>query len=93
MQVKTALKFVSERSGLSITDLLSTTTLKDTIIPRTSRNSPLNVQIGRMDALAFCLRLQPPLREFVPSKVRFIVLVCVRRPRKQKFSLLKLGVK
>ncbi len=65
-----ALGLLSQKTGMSITALLQTTMLKESIVPRTVRNSPVHVQIGKMDALAFCLRLDPPLREFVPQKVR-----------------------
>lgn len=68
-QVKAALAATAQYTGHGITALLRATPLRETVIPRTSRNSPLHVQIGKMDALAYCLRLQPPLREFVPGKV------------------------
>lgn len=61
------LKELSELSSKTVTELLTHTGLKQTVIPKTGRNSPPHVQIGRMDALAYCLTLEPPLVDFLPT--------------------------
>eukprot|EP00911_Craspedida_sp_UC1_P000079 UC1_evm1s66 len=61
------LNIVSDLSGLAPAALLANTTLRDTLIPKTGRNTPVNTQIGRISALTYALTIEPPLVEFEPS--------------------------
>lgn len=59
--VKLCLAQLAKFSTIPLTQLLKGTSMKHVALPKSTRNSPINVQIGRMDAMVFCLTLDPPL--------------------------------
>ena len=67
-QVKESLNQLERLSGIPLPDLVMHTGLKEQMAPKTTRNCPIGVQIGRMDSMTFCLRMSPPLLKFLPTE-------------------------
>ncbi len=67
--VKELLLEFGTASSTPVATLLARSNLREIIFPKTARNSPINIQTGRMDALTFCLTIEPPLTEFLPTNV------------------------
>ncbi|EDQ87449.1 uncharacterized protein MONBRDRAFT_10012 [Monosiga brevicollis MX1] len=57
---------LARKGQVSVAYLLETGGFKSMAVPKTARSTPIAVQIGRMDALRFCLSISPPLLSFDP---------------------------